>query len=625
MIGTVLENRYTIERQLGVGGMAEVYLAYDSECGRNVAIKLIKKEYCADPQYVRRFEREAKAVTTLDSPNIVHAYGCGVVDGRSYIVLEYVEGMTLKDYLEKRGKLSPRAAVHIACRVLSALECAHNAGYVHRDVKPQNVLISNDKTIKLTDFGIVKDTASMTMTFNGKSVVGSVHYIAPEQVTGDPVSPQSDLYSVGIMLYEMLIGEPPFTGDTPVQVAYKHVNELIVPPMYADESISPALSDVIVKATAKKISARYSSAEEMKRDLVRALREPEERFAYMEPEELMDEPGGDQEENKPRAKLWHFILPAALMVALVLGMFVVWYVAMFRDAGKNELSKVPDLLDKTSEQASEVLHNRELEIRIAGTMSDPEYEEGHVCKQSPDAGTSCKKGTVVDVWLSSGAPTLSMRNLVGMTLEEAEKALGEVDLTIDSISYEAGDAPDGTIIWQSIPEGTEIFPGEETVSVIISGYQGVTLVPMPNLTRVTTLGGIDQILDVYGVVTRKFRFTDTKGSSSGALVAAQTPNAGLPFLPAETVVEIWLYKDSAMTTRAEVGFDLIVDQDGLAVEVVVDSPYGDFVLYENVLTHSDTPKHIEFIAGYFEEGEQTLIVYANGREAMRFTAVFVKR
>lgn len=627
MIGTVLENRYTIESELGIGGMAEVYLARDSVEDRPVAVKMIKREYCTDPQYTRRFEREAKAVLSLDCPNIVHAYGVGEYEGRNYIILEYVEGMTLKEYLGEHGRLSPRAAVHIACRVLNALEAAHKGGYVHRDVKPQNVLISTDKTIKLTDFGIAKDTASNTITFNGKNVVGSVHYISPEQVSGEPVSPQSDLYSVGVMLYEMLLGHPPFDGETPVQIAYKQVNERLVPPMEEDASISPALSDVIVKATAKDPANRYPSAEAMKSDLIRALREPEERFAFLEPEDVLRHSEDEEEQpEQPRGpKLWHFILPAALIIALVVGMIT--GLAVFGNGSKKEeMSRVPDLLDRTLEEAATLLKNREFEIRVVGTIASPDYSSGNVCKQSPASGTAYEKGATVDVWLSSGAPSVNMTDLVGLTLEEAAEKLAAVSIGIDSISYESSEAEEGTIIWQSIPEGTEVVPGEETVSVIISGWRGVTLVPMPDLTTVATLGGVNQILDVYGAVNRRFSFgLGSKGSSeSDRLVEDQSPSAGLPFLPASTRVEIYLNPDLALEATAEISFDLPAEDDDRAVDVVLLSEYGEFTLYENTLPPSETATHIRFIAGYLQEGEYEIVVLSGGAEILRLTAEFTK-
>ena len=630
MTGIVLEERYELGSLIGTGGMAEVYRAHDRIEDRTVAIKMIKREYCEDSQYMRRFERETQAMLTLECPNIVRAYSYGTYEGRSYIVMEYVEGLTLKEYLKAKGKLSQKAAVHIVCRVLNALDCAHKGGYVHRDVKPQNVLISKDKTIKLTDFGIAKDTASITRTFDGNSVVGSVQYISPEQASGGTVGAESDLYSVGIMLYEMLIGEPPFEGDNSVQIALKHINEPLTPPMEKDPTISPALSDVIVKATAKQLSVRYSSAEEMKSDLIRALREPENRFAYVEDPVGKENRKKDKPEGGSGTKLWHIILPVALMVALVVGMFFIWYFSIYGNRGKDTLVKVPNVLEKTLAEATELLRNREFEVRFAGTVADSEYPRGTVCKQSPAGGKKYEKGTEVEIWLSSGSETVSMQSLTGMTLDEAEPILESLNIRIRAISYEQSDAEDGTIIHQSIPEGTEIVPDEENdpISLVISGVQGVTLVPMPDLSRVTTVGGINQILDVYGVANRRFRFSmETKGGSGAygsQLVSSQTPAPGIPFLPSETKVEIWLYAEYGRLCSSDVSFELPINRDGTSVEVVLEAPFGNFLIYEDVLDSSGSAL-IEFTAGFMYEGEYDCVVYRNGSEAMRFSTIFTKR
>ena len=227
MIGELINGRYRIECEAGSGGMADVYKAHDLKTDRTVALKVIKKDYCRDPKYVRRFEREAQAVLSLKNANIVRAYDYGTYDSRSFIVMEFVKGCTLKEYLSAKKKLDVKTAVGIAEKILDALECAHNAGYIHRDVKPQNVLISTTGEIKLTDFGIAKDADATTKTFDGKNVVGSVHYISPEQAKGEEVGTESDIYSVGIMLFEMLVGKPPYEGENPVQVALRHINDTV--------------------------------------------------------------------------------------------------------------------------------------------------------------------------------------------------------------------------------------------------------------------------------------------------------------------------------------------------------------------------------------------------------------
>ncbi len=628
MIGTVLENRYEIEELIGTGGMAEVFRAHDREEDRQVAVKMIKKEFCEDGQYMRRFERETRAMLTLECPNIVRAYAYGEYEGRSYIVMEYVEGLTLKEYLKTKGKLSPKAAVHITCRVLNALSAAHEGGYVHRDVKPQNVLISKDKTIKLTDFGIAKDTASITRTFDGNNVVGSVHYISPEQASGGAVGVESDLYSVGIMLYEMLIGNPPFDGDNSVQIALKHINEKLIPPMEADPSISPALSDVIVKATAKDLNVRYSSAEELKRDLIRALREPESRFAKIEnagPVKKTD----PEEQPKTKGKLWHIILPASLMVALVLGMFLVWYFTMF-GKDKDSVPKIPDVLNKTVAEATEVLKNREFAISVAGYMSDPDIEKGRICRQEPEAGGTADKGTVVEVWLSNGTTTVSMENLIGKTLEDAIPILEKLNLTIESLDYEASDQPDGTILKQSIPEGTELVSDDTTESIrlVISGAEGMTYVPMPDLTDVQTVGGIRRIMEAYRVKNTRFHYSKTTkaeaGAASTALVFSQNPQVGLPFLPSETTVDIYLYADYSRLCASNIDFSMPIEEDDTLVEIVMLTDYGEFVLFEEIF---DATEHWEFrfTAGYLYEGAHECIVYKNGGEALRFNTEFFKR
>jgi serine/threonine-protein kinase len=628
VIGTVLENRYEILELIGTGGMAEVYRAHDREEDRQVAVKMIKKEFCEDAQYMRRFERETRAMLTLECPNIVRAYAYGEYEGRSYIVMEYVEGLTLKEYLKSKGKLSPKAAVHITCRVLNALDAAHKGGYVHRDVKPQNVLISRDRTIKLTDFGIAKDTASITRTFDGNNVVGSVHYISPEQASGGAVGVESDLYSVGIMLYEMLVGNPPFDGDNSVQIALKHINETLVPPIEADPSISPALSDVIVNATAKDLAVRYSSAEELKRDLIRALREPESRFAKVEdagPVRKAD----PEEQPKGKGKLWHIILPAVLMVALVLGMFLAWYFTMF-GKDKNTVPKVPDVIGKTVAEATEVLKNREFGISVAGYMFDPDVEKGRICKQTPESGETADSGTVVEVWLSNGTTTVSMENLVGKTLEEATPILEKLNLMIESIDYEASQEPEGTIIRQSIPEGTELVNDGigESIRLVISGSEGRTLVPMPDLMNITTPGGIRRVMEAYRVRGTRFHYSKTTkaeaGAGSTALVFSQNPQAGLPFVPSENDIDIYLYADYSRLCCANIDFSMPIEEEDTLVEVVMTTDYGDFVLFEEVFDPTEN-WNFRFTAGYLYEGTHECVVYRNGTEMFRFNADFVKR
>ena len=384
LIGKRLDGRYSIESLVGVGGMANVYRGTDLKTGNQIAVKVLKDEFLDNEELVRRFKNESKAISILSHPNIVKVYDVSVTDKLQYIVMEYVDGITLKEYLKQRGgALTWKEVVHFATQVLSALQHAHSKGIIHRDVKPQNVLISTTGEIKLTDFGIAKDADATTKTFDGKNVVGSVHYISPEQAKGEEVGTESDIYSVGIMLFEMLVGKPPYEGENPVQVALRHINDTVPAPTEFDSAIPPAVSDVVLKATAKKREERYSSAAEMRQDLERAMAQPKRHILLKNAVRNANRNAQKTEKHGRRAKLWHVVLPVSLMVAFIVGMFVLWYVYMYGGAGNDKLSRVPDVLGETSAEAERMLENREFRIRVAGTEASADYPQGTVCRQSP--------------------------------------------------------------------------------------------------------------------------------------------------------------------------------------------------------------------------------------------------
>ena len=625
MIGRVLSERYRIEAEIANGGMAEVYRAFDEEEQREVAIKLIKKEFCEDREYIRRFEREVNAVLSLDHPNIVRAYDFGVCDGRHYLVMELVEGHTLKDQLETKGQLSQRRACYIACKVLDALSCAHENGYVHRDVKPQNVLISNNsKDIKLTDFGIAKSRQRVTNTFDSTKIIGSVEYMSPEQVNGEAVTEKSDLYSVGIMLYEMLTGKPPFDGDLAVNIAMQHIKQPVKPPHEIDPRISRALSDVVLKATAKDRSARYDSAKEMKRDLLRALKQPKGRFARIKRAERNRYDGDmvEEDENRSSKLKTGLILGAAgLVLALIAAMFFSWLKLWNGDSDK-KLSKVPDVLGRSAQSAKRLLQNREFEIKVAGTMTDSEYDAGTVCKQIPSAGTAFEIGSEVEVWISSGTETVSMPNLVGKSFEDAALLLDAYGIAIESISFDASVSTEGSVLWQSIPEGTELVKGDESISIEISGSKETTLVPMPDLSKYKTTKRIADVLRIYGFEDFIFSFGKSKGGSSPELtVMAQLPTAGRMVLPGNIRVEVTLSPE-CVKAFSDVEFSIPASQTGGELRVTLLSENGEFLLREEKIEKSSEAATIAFRAGYLEQGTYTLVVYSNDAELMRLSSDF---
>lgn len=279
MIGTILNRRYRIVEEIGSGGMAHVYKAVNMANRRTVAIKMLKEEYKDDTEFLRRFSREAGTVMRLNHENIVRAYDVGEYDGVPYIVMEYVEGRTLKELIDANGPLPVRTAIGITCQILDALSQAHEYGIIHRDVKPQNVIVTDRGKAKLTDFGIAREAKASTSTFSGKKVLGSVHYISPEQAKNAVATEESDLYSVGVTLYEMLTGTVPFTSDSAVTIALMHIQDKPTPPKELNPSIGEALNDIVMRALEKEPSDRYESARAMRTDLVRSISNPDGTFA----------------------------------------------------------------------------------------------------------------------------------------------------------------------------------------------------------------------------------------------------------------------------------------------------------------------------------------------------------
>ena len=297
----IIDHKYRVIKLVGSGGMAHVYKAINMANRKTVAIKVLKEEYRNDKELLRRFEREARATLHLDHDNIVRAYGVGEDNGIPYIVLEYVEGQTLKNLIEESCRLSPSQAIGICCQILDALNAAHNQGIIHRDIKPQNIIINSRGKAKLADFGIAREVTASTVTFDGKNIIGSVHYISPEQAKGEMAGAESDIYSVGITLHEMLTGKVPFKGETTVATALMHIGTPPVPPIELVPALPPALNDIVLRAIQKNPEDRYRSARAMRSDLIRSLSDPNGTFAR---EAAKDEEEQHTDRRIPSVYLW---------------------------------------------------------------------------------------------------------------------------------------------------------------------------------------------------------------------------------------------------------------------------------------------------------------------------------
>ena len=603
MIGKLISGRYLIESLIGSGGMANVYKAYDNMLGRTVALKVLKAEHRGDMEFVRRFEREARAVLTLSHENIVRSYAVGEDGDISYIVLEYVEGSTLKELIKSDGPISPKVAVSITAQVLDALAHAHESGIIHRDVKPQNVIITPRGKAKLTDFGIARDVAATTRTYAGSNVVmGSVHYISPEQARGDDVTAASDIYSCAIMLFEMLTGKVPFGGDNSVAIALKHLQEDITPPVEINPKIPRALSDVIVKAASKEISLRYQSAKQMKSDLLRSLREPHGKFARLEKNAV---------ETKRRG--WHGVMNIVLMLVVVLGLFTaLFFIArsVNEDQGDAPAAEyiIPNVKAKKLEEAKGVAELRGFELNVDEYRSSDE-EEGTVLEQTPAAGTAAKQGDSISVIVSSGNNYVTVPDLAGKYLQEANDIVWGVELEIGTTQYVTSDLPYGQIVRQEPIAGTDTF-AVDVIDVWISGIPGKAN-NMPGVTDMELNKAID-VLHEEGFKKIRIRTVQPEAQiAAEGFVVAQNPTAGIS-TPEDAVVEISVCRAQLGNYAADVAFNLDITAQQSSVVVTAKLEDGlELIIYETTLS-AGTQQSVSFTAFMEKGGQYECNVYVDG-------------
>ncbi|TDC26982.1 Stk1 family PASTA domain-containing Ser/Thr kinase [Streptomyces sp. 8K308] len=489
-------DRYELQQVLGRGGMAEVYLAYDSRLGRTVAVKTLLGDLARDPVFQARFRREAQSAASLNHPAITAVYDTGEdhVHGvpMPYIVMEYVEGSTLRDLLIAGRELLPERVLEIHAGVLQALEYSHAAGIVHRDIKPANVMLTRTGQVKVMDFGIARASGDSGMTMTQTSaVIGTAHYMSPEQARGEKVDARSDLYSTGCMLYELLTGRPPFVGDTPVAVAYQHVSEEPTPPSLLAQGISPGVDAVVLRALAKDREQRYQSAAEMRADIEAVLDgrsamavfspapAPEPATTTMPVPAAGASDGGRRAARRPqrRSSAAPKILLAVGAVLVLIGAVAIGRPLFAGDGGAEgaTLVAVPDLAGLTVAQARERAAAEGLVVAEAGQRPCAQ-EEDTVCETAPPTGEEIERGETVTLLMSSGPQPVPVPNVVGDPFEEALAELQDSGFRVAQETEETADAEPGTVLSQDPESGEEAPPGE-TVTLTVAATPTATEEP----------------------------------------------------------------------------------------------------------------------------------------------------
>ena len=569
----LLAGRYELIEKIGEGGMAVVYKAKDRLLNRYVAIKILRPEFTQDEQFLDSFKRESQAAAGLQHPNIVSIYDVGRTGNINFIVMELVDGRPLSDFIKENGHLDYKTTIDIAKQVASALAIAHKHQIIHRDVKPHNIMITSDGVAKLTDFGIARAVSKATMVADTSKIIGSVHYFSPEQARGAYVDERSDIYSLGIVMFEMLTGRVPFDGETPVEVALKHINEDVPSPAKLVPGIPPALDKVVLKATDKYQTERYKSADEMlealknvefvtqmvgdrvfagetdnkpRRDeslvapVMSSRREDREQEMVIAPANpRKPKAKSDDKKKKKRAII------IGVAAAAILALFGILYVSGIIGGGGKEVT-VPDVKGMSYSEAKEVLEAKGLKIEKADEpIASQKIEKGKIVSQTPSKNSKVKKGRTVRVILSAGNTELKVPDLKGLSYKEAKTLLSEMGLQISKgDEVDSDSVAEGLIASQYPSAKTKVDKGD-IITVNISKGKKDAVIPKLVGTTFTSESDVSATLSKYGYKLGKVSYEESY-ETPGTIIK-QSPDAGTT-AEKNTTVDIVISKAKSKAT-----------------------------------------------------------------------------
>lgn len=580
-LGTMLSGRYEVLKRVGSGGMADVYMAKDHKLNRNVAVKVLKSEYVEDEKFLKKFETEAQAVARLSHPNIVNIYDVGMEDGINYIVMELAEGITLKEYIRKKGYLSPKETVEISTQIASAISHAHKNHIIHRDIKPQNILVSDTGIIKVTDFGIAKATSSNTVTSTA-TAMGSVHYISPEQAKGRFCDEKSDIYSLGITMYEMVTGHVPFDHENGVTIALMHLQNEITPPSQIRDGIPDSLEKIILKCTMKKPEERYQTADDLiadlrlvfedtsggyvgvvpaiddsptimidQNELTQRINTPKKDQKIQQEEPLKDEEQNayldedDEEESGMNSKIEKLVIVLAAVVGAIILISIIVFVVkssgVFKSgksttttsigttAGSNDTESkkytVDNYIGMSLSAAREKIDGK-FKIKVEEEYS-ADYAKGLVIRQDPESDTELEEGKTLTLVVSKGTRTedkVSVPEVVGKRESSAKSELEAAGLKVSVKTKYSTDVAKGKVISQSPGSGNQVTKNSTVVITVSQGEKPETMVRVPNLRYFTESEARSELKNsnlVLGSVLTEYSDSVEKG-----LVIRQTVSSG---------------------------------------------------------------------------------------------------
>ncbi|WP_038116003.1 Stk1 family PASTA domain-containing Ser/Thr kinase [Veillonella sp. AS16] len=625
----LLDNRYRIVDKIGVGGMADVYLGEDTLLGRPVAIKILHANFANDDEFVKRFKREAQAAGKLNHPNIVNMYDVGFDQNLHYIIMEYVDGETLKEYITRHGRLSIDEAVKFTIAIAEGLEHAHAMGIVHCDIKPHNVIITRTGRVKVTDFGIARAMNATNTVMYTNSILGSAHYLSPEQASGKPVDGNTDIYSLGVVLYEMLTGRVPFEGETPIAVALKHVREKVTPPTRYNPSIPPLLEAVVMKALAKNPADRFESISDMISDLRLSQgftmgktqrHEPYDFATQMipavDPDALedfnIDRESSQKVESKKKRMLNKIAsIPQKYIVLGAAVIFLIAFLGAFLTYGNfwsNTTVDVPNVVGKQVSVAKNILEDKHLRVSTS-EVTNSDVPAGQVISQTPNAGEKVKEQRTIHLVVSKGVGDLTVPDLSGLTVDQARQRLKDLGLVVGKITQESVDGkPDGVIIAQT-PSGDSKVSKGATIDLVVNKAK-VKKVKVPNVVGMSLKEARDALSAVNIAVNQVAGSVEDK-----SVVTEQSLKAGDEVDEGSSLNLTTEYKDkkkddskqSGNKTTGTVDVTVPPGSKNQELKIIVKDDEGSAVIYDD--TNKPGDRIVKKVSGV---GNVRIEVYLNG-------------